>query len=110
MEKPSDKNEIIAEAIGELSRSIIYLGNGNSTGSGGFGAIEGLAMLIRDSNQELASSIGGISSALENIAESNNNISESNNNIADEIKNLAESISCKCHTEKTEIESNEYKN
>ena len=103
MEKPSDKNEIIAEAIGELSRSIIYLGNGNSTGSGGFGAIEGLAMLIRDSNQEIASSIGGISSALENIA-------ESNNNIADEIKNLAESISCKCHTEKTEIESNEYKN
>ena len=103
MEKPSDKNEIIAEAIRELSRSIIYLGNGNSTGSGGFGAIEGLAMLIRDSNQEIASSISGISSALENIA-------ESNNNIADEIKNLAESISCKCHTEKTEIESNEYKN
>lgn len=93
MKKIENKNEIIAEAIIELAKSINCLGNGSSTGVGGFGAIEGHAMLTRDSNKEIASSIGGLSSGLESIA-------EAGNNIASAIENLAESQKCKCRTEK----------
>jgi len=93
MKKPDENHEIIAEAIFNLSNEIRFLGNGNADRSKGLGAIEGLAMLLSDSNEEIGSSIGGISSTLETVAES---ISE----VASAIVTLAESQSCKCKTEK----------
>jgi hypothetical protein len=104
MKKTEDKNGIIAEAIYDLSKSIRSLGNGNIDQEDfSFGNIEGLAFLISDSNQEIASSIGGISSTFETVAEA---ISE----VASSIEILAEAQGCKCQTEKTKVESNEYKN
>jgi hypothetical protein len=64
------KNEIIAEAIFDLSKSIRLLGNGNiDRGDLGVGAIEGLAMLIRDSNQKISESIGDVAEAIRKLAQ-----------------------------------------
>ncbi len=66
-----DKNEVIAEAIFDLSKSIRLLGNGNiARHDSSPGAIEGLAMLIRESNEEIARSLDGIASAIQALAES----------------------------------------
>ena len=69
-EAAPEKNEIIAEAIFDLSKSIRLLGNGNiDRGDLGVGAIEGLAILIRDSNQKIAESIGGVAEAIRELAQ-----------------------------------------
>ncbi len=69
-EAAPEKNEIIAEAIFDLSKSIRLLGNGNiDRGDLGVGAIEGLAMLIRDSNQKIAESIGDVAEAIRELAQ-----------------------------------------
>ena len=65
-----DSNEIIAEAIFDLSKSIRLLGMGNvDRGDKSPGAIEDLATFIRDSNREIASALDGIADAIHALAE-----------------------------------------
>ena len=66
----ADKNEIIAEAIFDLSKSLRLLGMGNiSRKDESPGAIESLAMIISDSNKDIASSLDGVANAIQELAE-----------------------------------------
>jgi hypothetical protein len=66
----SDKNELIAEALFDIAKSLRLLGNGNIARDDlSPGAIEGLAMTLRDTGKELASSLDGIANAITELAE-----------------------------------------
>lgn len=66
MEKP----EILAEAIYDLSKSIRLLGNGNiDRGDNAIGAIEGLVIQVKESNQLVAQSLGDIADAIRDLAQ-----------------------------------------
>ncbi len=60
---------IVAEAIRLLAEEIKFLGNGNADRSEGHGAIEGLAMLIRDSNDRIADSLDNVAEAIRELAQ-----------------------------------------
>lgn len=67
MEKP----EIIAEAIYDLSKSIRLLGNGNiERGDNALGAVEGLVIQVKESNQLVAQALGDIAEAIRDLAQS----------------------------------------
>lgn len=64
------ENEAIAQAIYDLSKSIRLLGNGNiERGDNSPGAVEGLAMLIRDTGEKTATALGDIAMAIRELAE-----------------------------------------
>lgn len=65
-----DKNELIADALLKIANELKFLGNGNADRSVGHGSIEGLAMKIYESNQEIASAREGIASAIERLSDS----------------------------------------
>lgn len=66
MEKP----ELIAEAIFDLSKSIRLLGNGNiDRGDNAIGAIEGLVIQVKESNQQVAQALGDIAEAIRDLAQ-----------------------------------------
>lgn len=78
-----DNNDVIAEAIFDLSKSIRLLGNGNvDRGDNSLGAIEGLAIAIKESSKNIASALNDIS---QGIAISNEQIAKALNNVADVI-------------------------
>jgi len=59
-----------AEAIYCLAKSIRLLGNGNvERGDLSPGAIEGLAMLIRDSNEKISDALGDIADSIRELAQ-----------------------------------------
>ena len=60
---------IIAEAIRLLANEIKFLGNGNADRSVGHGAIEGLAMLISESNNRIADSLNDVAEAIRELAQ-----------------------------------------
>jgi hypothetical protein len=65
----SEQNEI-AEAIYDLSKSLRLLGGGNiSRDDMTPGSIESLAMLIRDSNIQIADALTSIANAIHELAE-----------------------------------------
>ena len=65
-----EDNDLIAEAILDLSKSVRLLGSGNVARDDlAPGAIEGLAMLIRESNERIAASLDGIAEAMDRIAD-----------------------------------------
>ena len=81
-----EKNELVADAIYDLSKSIRLLGNGNiDRGDLAIGAVEGLAMMVRDSNEKIAESISYVSDSNDKIAGSLDNIAEAINNLAQAI-------------------------
>ena len=69
MSKPTDA-ETIANAICDLSKSIRLLGNGNiERGDNSPGAIESLAMLIKESNDKTAVALGDIAESIRDLAQ-----------------------------------------
>lgn len=62
-----DEELTISDAIIELAKSVRVLGGFGDAHTPG--PIEGLAMLIRDSNEKIANSLDGISSAILEIAD-----------------------------------------
>ena len=63
----SDK---IAQALYDISKSLRLLGNGNiAREDTSPGAIEGLAMLIRDSNTRIADALGDVADSVRSLAE-----------------------------------------
>jgi hypothetical protein len=59
----------VAEAIYDLSKSIRLLGMGNiDRGDNAIGAIEGLAILVRDSNHKIADALGDVADAIRALA------------------------------------------
>lgn len=64
------EKELIATAIYDLSKSIRLLGSGNIAREDEKypGAIEDLAILIRDSNKEIAAALDGIANAIDQLA------------------------------------------
>ena len=70
MKKEQLENNEIADAIYDLSKSIRLLGNGNiERGDNSPGAIEGLSMLIRDSNTKIAEGMMDIAGSIRELAQ-----------------------------------------
>ena len=65
------KEELIADAIYTLAKEVTFLGNGAACRNEqtGFGAIEGLAMRIYDSNKDIAASISDVADAIRELAQ-----------------------------------------
>ena len=63
-------NNEIADSIYNLSKAVRLLGNGNiERGDLSPGAMEGFAIIFRDSAEKVASSIDGVAESLNNIAD-----------------------------------------
>jgi len=62
----------IAEALGGIGAAVVeaacHLGSGSAE-TGGVGAIEGFAMIVRDAGEKDSRSLDGIASALDRIAD-----------------------------------------
>lgn len=70
MKKETSEVNETAAAIYDLSKSIRLLGNGNiDRGDNAVGAIEGLAMAVKESNNNIAEALGSIASAIQSLAE-----------------------------------------
>lgn len=65
-----EKTDLIAEAIFDLSKSIRLLGNGNiDRGDNALGAIEGLVIQVKESNQQIAQALGDIAESIRDLAQ-----------------------------------------
>jgi len=61
----------VVDALASIGEAIAFaakdLGNGNAS-TGGVGAIEGHAMMVRDAGEHIASALDGVAAALDRIA------------------------------------------
>lgn len=64
------KEELMSDAIYALAKEMRFLGNGGASRTEtGIGAIEGLAMKVYESNQNIADALGDVASAIRELAQ-----------------------------------------
>ena len=71
------KEDQIAVALNNIALQIKNLGHGDATNDK-FGAIEGLAMVIKDSNESISSALDSVATAINNVANAIGNLSLQN--------------------------------
>lgn len=81
------QNNEIAEALDNVGEALRYLGNGNA--STPMGAIEGLAMQVRDGAREIAGAMPDLSFEFSKLSEAIENAGE---NIKEGLADLASAI------------------
>ena len=68
MKVHDERGKEIAESLGRIATQLKYLGNGNAA-DGGMGAIENLAMQLKDGLEAVSDSLSGLADAVKSSDE-----------------------------------------
>jgi len=70
MSNENEKDELTSEALYSIAKSLRLLGMGNiDRGDTALGAIEGLTMQVKESNEKIADSLSDVAEAIRELAQ-----------------------------------------